>query len=110
MIDETQSEFRPVARGVASAEYLDSLTDEGLLHLAESLGISDFEHEFRTTWFLRFRDAEADATWVVSDDEQAYVEVGVARVADLQDINEHEGLVTIEDGLVDVRHLIAVNA
>jgi hypothetical protein len=111
MIDEKWlSEFRPVARGVASAEYLDSLTDKGLLSLAESMGIGDFEHEFRTTWFLRYDDAERDAGEVVPDGEQAYVEVGVARIEDLQNVNEREGLVTIEDGLVDIRQLIPVGA
>jgi hypothetical protein len=60
------------------------------------------------TWFWWFEDAVADAPRVVPAGESAYVEAGDAYVVDMQDINEREGLVTIEDGLVDVRHLIPV--
>lgn len=89
MIDEKWlSEWRPVARGVPSEEFPELLSN--------------------TTWFLRYDDAEEDARWVVPQGEPAFVEVGVARVDDLEDINEAAGWVTIEDGKVDVRQLVSI--
>jgi hypothetical protein len=77
MLDEKcRTEWREVARGVPSETCLISLTDEHVLRAAAASGIDDLEHEFRTTWFLRFEDAVEDAKWVVWRGEQQHVEAG----------------------------------
>jgi len=80
-----------VYRGVPSTSFPELLTD--------------------TTWRTDWEGGEKEARWVVPEDEQPFMEIGVVDFDAIIDPNWVEGLVTIEDPTtVDVRHLVAVRA
>jgi hypothetical protein len=52
--------------------------------------------------------AERDARDLALTDEPPWIEVGRARVSDLRNVNEREGIATIAADLVDVIALVPV--
>jgi hypothetical protein len=60
-----------------------------------------------STWFTDWQTAVDDASWVALDEEQPFVEIGIAHRYDAREV--HHLTATIEDpALVDVRFLVPV--
>lgn len=82
--------------------------EPGLVTVCRGIPPVDLDLDDDTTWFLTRDAGEDDARQVVSGDEHAYLELGVARLEDFQDPNWACVVVTIPQGCVDVRSIAPV--